>query len=206
MSEPLDLVVVVLAGGQGRRMGGSKPLRAYGATTLIGRSLKLARGYGQTVAVAVRDPMQVGGAHVAHCLIDDPCVGGPIAGLASGLAFAGRRGARAVLTMPCDAPDLPADLAVRLRASLAANVAVAVAASCGRLQPTCALWRAETAALLPAYIASGRSSLRGFAEACGMIEVSWAVDAGDPFANANTLEDLQRLQLGAAPRAITFGA
>jgi molybdopterin-guanine dinucleotide biosynthesis protein A len=187
-------VVVVLAGGEGRRMGGAKPLRAYGPTTLIGRAVELAASYGETVAVAVRDPAQLGATTPAHLLFDDPALGGPIAGLASALRFATERDARTVMTLPCDTPRLPSDLATRLCAALAANGDVAMAASDGRLHPTCALWRAHVAARLPAYVAAGASSLRGFAKACGMVVVDWPGGAGDAFANANTPEDLRRLQ------------
>jgi molybdopterin-guanine dinucleotide biosynthesis protein A len=188
------MVVVVLAGGEGLRMGGAKPLRAFGATTLIGHALELARSYGDPIAVAVRDPAQVAGAGDAPLLIDDPALGGPLAGLASALAFAGRQGAAAVLTLPCDTPRLPPDLPKRLRAAMTDDVAAAVAASAGRLHPTCALWRSDAAARLPDYVATGRSSLIGLAEACGLARVDWPAGEADPFANANTPEDLQRLQ------------
>jgi molybdopterin-guanine dinucleotide biosynthesis protein A len=48
------MAVVVLAGGEGRRMGGRKPLRAFGGGTLIGHAVALARTWSSTVAVAVR--------------------------------------------------------------------------------------------------------------------------------------------------------
>lgn len=175
-------------------MGGTKPVRAFGATTLIGRALELAHGYGGPVAVAVREPGQVAGVGDAALLIDDPALGGPLAGLASALAFAGRLGAPAALTLPCDTPRLPPDLPARLRAAMAEDFGAAVAASAGRLHPTCALWRADALARLPAYVAAGRSSLIGFAEACGMVRVDWPAGEADLFANANTPEDLRRLQ------------
>lgn len=194
MSGPTDIVVVVLAGGEGRRMGGSKPLRAFGTTTLIGRALELAKSYADAVAIAVRDPAQVAVEDDTPRLVDNPRYGGPIAGLASALDFGIRCGTPLVLTLPCDTPRLPGDLAMRLQVALAANADVAMAASGGRLHPTCALWRADTARRLSGYVTTGSGSLRGFAEACGMVRVDWSADAGDPFANANTPGELQRLQ------------
>ncbi len=204
MSNFSDIVVVVLAGGDGRRMGGAKPLRPFGGTTLIGRALELARGYGGPVALTVRDPAQAAGAGDAVHLIDSPDIPGPIAGLASALEFAKRRGAALALTLPCDAPLLPPDLATRLGSALR-SAEVAVAASAGRLHPTCALWRAGAAARLPAYLAAGRSSLVGFAETCGMARVDWPIGATDPFANANTPDELRRLQLSAARAELQAG-
>jgi molybdopterin-guanine dinucleotide biosynthesis protein A len=196
-----DLAIVVLAGGEGRRMGGEKARRPWGPTTLVGHAVGLARAYGGEVAVAVRDAAQVAGAVEARLLLDDPGIEGPLAGLAAARGFARATGAPRLLTLPCDAPLLPADLAARLQAALAPGVGVAVAQSDGREHPTCALWRAGALGVLPAYLATGRRSLNGFAAAAGMTTVDWPVDGGDPFANANTLEDLQALRL-ALPRGV----
>jgi molybdopterin-guanine dinucleotide biosynthesis protein A len=193
MTERPEIAVVVLAGGEGARMGGGKPLRRFGATTLIGRALALARGYGAPIAVAVRAPEQAGARPDAPLLVDDPAIAGPLAGLASALKFGETSGARLVLTLPCDAPLLPADLAARLAEALTPPASVAVAASGGRLHPTCALWRVECCDELAGYIASGARSLWGFAERCGMVAIEWAVEPTDPFANANTPEELARL-------------
>ena len=187
--------VVVLAGGQGRRMGGGKALRPFGRTTLAAHAVSLARRWSRTVAVAVRSLDQVEGLTDIPLLLDDPAVPGPAAGLASAFAFARAEGAARVLTLPCDAPLAPHDLLARLRAALeGGGAAVAIAASLGRLHPTCALWRVDCAARLPAYLAE-RTSLRGFGAECGMAIVDWpAGPGGDPFANANTPAELAALQ------------
>lgn len=195
-----NTVAVVLAGGEGRRMGGSKPLRALGKTTLIANALRLARGYCRDVAVAVRSRDQLAGAADAELLIDEAGIEGPLAGLAAALAFACRQGAARVLTLPCDAPRVPADLRRRLEAALTDDgpAKVAVAASAGRLHPTCALWSIEALAPLKAYAASGHRSLNGLAGGLCMEIVAWDADDSDPFANANTPEELAALQPGAS--------
>ena len=187
------MVTVVLAGGEGRRMGGAKPLRRIGDTTLVGRAVALGRTYSRVVAVAVRDADQVAGAVDACLLMDDPAIEGPLAGLASGLDFARRRRAACVLTLPCDSPCLPDDLAARLMAALG-DGGVAVARSNGRLHPVCALWRTTALDSLAAYLASGRRSLKGFAATVGMTVIDWSGSNIDVFANANTPEDLAALQ------------
>lgn len=187
------VAVVVLAGGEGRRMGGGKPLRPFGQTTLVAHALSFARRWSRTVAVAVRAEDQVAGL-AAPLVLDDPAIPGPAAGLASALAFAAREGATRLLTVPCDAPCLPDDLLGRLEAALGEAAGVAVASSLGQLHPACALWRTDCAARLPAFLASG-TSLRGFAQACGMAVVEWDARPGDdPFANANTPAELAALQ------------
>lgn len=193
------VAIVVLAGGEGRRMGGGKSLRPFGGATLVGQAVSRARLWSPLVAVAVRAEGQVPRTLSALTLVDDPDIPGPAAGLASALAYAARVSAPRLLTLPCDAPCLPSDLPDRLQASLG-EARVAVASSLGRLHPTCALWRTECAARLPAYLATG-TSLRGFAAGCGMTEVAWPPGPdGDPFANANTPEDLAALQPDAPGR------
>lgn len=188
-----SMVTVVLAGGEGRRMGGAKPLRLLGDTTLVGSALALGRTYSACVAVAVRDATQVAGAVDARLLLDDPTIEGPLAGLASALRFARDRRAACVLTLPCDSPRLPPDLASRLMAALGDHD-VAVARCDGRLHPVCALWRANALKGLPIYLASGRRSLKGFAATLGMAVVDWPLGDVDAFANANTPEELAMLQ------------
>jgi molybdopterin-guanine dinucleotide biosynthesis protein A len=187
------LAAVVLAGGEGRRMAGDKPHRRLGGRTLLDRALERARSLSADVALAVRDPAQAAGAEV-EVLTDAAGIEGPLAGLASALAFARARGAGAVLTLPCDAPFLPGDLAPRLSAALAGGGGCAVPESGGRLHPTCALWRADLGGALADYAATGRRSLTGFAETAGLTAVSWPVEPLDPFFNINTPEDLERAE------------
>lgn len=179
------MLVVILAGGEGRRMGGAKPLRRMGGETLIARATALARSWASEVRLAVRSAGQVLGSDLP-LLSDDPAIEGPLAGLKSALVAARSTGAAEVLTIPCDAPFLPGDLAPRLRAARAGKGA-AVAASGGQLHPTCALWDARSLDALPAYLARGRRSLAGFAEAVGLVAVDWPERC---FVNVNTPDDL----------------
>jgi molybdopterin-guanine dinucleotide biosynthesis protein A len=165
--------IVILAGGEGRRIGGGKPGRLLGGQSLLDRALARARSWTDAVLVAGGD------------LRDDPDVEGPLGGVAAALALGGD-----VLTIPCDMPFLPDDLPARLASGKAATLA----ASGGHLHPVCALWRAEAAMGLPAYLATGRRSLRGFAEAVGYEAVEWAVAPYDPFFNVNDEADLAQAE------------
>lgn len=168
--------IVILAGGEGRRIGGGKPLRMLGGRSLIDRAIERARCWSDAVLVIARE----GGD-----LRDDPTIEGPLGGVAAALALGGD-----VLTIPCDMPFLPDDLPARLASARAATLA----ASGGHLHPVCALWKAEAAAGLPAYLATGRRSLKGFAEAVGYEVVEWSVEPYDPFFNINDEADLARAQ------------
>jgi molybdenum cofactor guanylyltransferase len=164
--------IVILAGGQGRRIGGGKPQRLLGGETLLARALARARSWSDDVLVAGGET-------------DVPGIEGPLGGVAAALALGGD-----VLTIGCDMPFLPDDLPDRLRG----NTAATVAASGGRLHPVCALWRARAAEGLADYVASGQRSLRGFAEAVGYETVAWDTDPVDPFFNINDEADLARAE------------
>jgi molybdopterin-guanine dinucleotide biosynthesis protein A len=191
---PIDTAVVILAGGEGRRIGGGKPLRRVAGATLIDHALRHAMALSPFVAVSVHDRGQLGAIAGVPLLVDGQGEG-PIAGIAAALGFARSQGLGFVLTIPCDTPLLPPDLLTRLSEALGAAHGAAVATSGANIHPSCALWRSRAAESLPAYLASGRSSLKGFAAQVGMIEVEWPASPFDPFFNVNSVDDLATAEL-----------
>jgi molybdopterin-guanine dinucleotide biosynthesis protein A len=183
------ITVVILAGGEGRRIGGNKPLRMLAGKSLLDHALALARQWSTLIGISVREA-----ALAVHStgapFLPDTVGSGPIAGIASALAFGRAKGVGLVLTIPCDTPFLPPDMFDRLASALLPSAGSAIAASGGRLHPSCGLWRVEADAALPAYLASGRGSLNGFAEAIGAAAVAWPVAPFDPFFNINSETDL----------------
>lgn len=184
----LKIACVVLAGGQGTRIGGDKPQRQLGGASLLARALDQARQWSGDIAVAVRDARQLEG-HIATALIDNPAIPGPAAGLDSALVFARERGAGAVLTIAADMPFLPRDLCTRLTAGIG-DATAAMASSGGQLHPVCALWRVATIKAVSGYLGGGRRSLKGLAETVGYVTVDWPTEPVDPFFNVNTSRDL----------------
>lgn len=192
----MNFAVVILAGGEGRRLGGGKPLRMLGGKTLLDRAICRASTWSDHLAVAVRDPGQLRGCEVV--MIEDSVdIEGPMGGLCAALRFARGKRLDAVLTIACDMPFLPADLPCRLGEAIQGKRA-AIAASEGRLHPVCGLWRVECLDRIAGYLASGQRSLGGFAAAVGRVTVSWEALPQDPFFNINSLEDL-----AAAERMLT---
>jgi molybdopterin-guanine dinucleotide biosynthesis protein A len=55
----------------------------------------------------------------------------------------------------------------------------------------CGLWRTSAVSQVEHYLATGRRSVRGFAELVGYQSVEWRVDAVDPFFNVNSAEELR---------------
>ena len=173
--------ILILAGGEGSRIGGGKPLRRLGGRTLLDRAIERASRWSDCVAIAAREPVQAGETGLP-ILVDPPGLEGPLGGLASAL----RLERPAVLTIPCDMPFLPDDLSERLASALGEKGA-ALAASRGYVHPVCGLWRREALSRMEDYASTGRRSLIGFAEFVGYAVVEWA---GDPFFNVNSPEDL----------------
>jgi molybdopterin-guanine dinucleotide biosynthesis protein A len=184
----VKIPVVILAGGEGRRIGGEKPLRRLGGERLIDRAAAAAKIWSDVVAVAVRDERQADGCGLP-LLFDAGGVEGPLAGLVAGLRFAGEAACEGVLTIPADMPFLPTDLADRLSSAVTGRRAV-IAASGGHLHPVCGLWPTSVIEKVPGYLSTGSRSLRGFAEAVGYVVVEWSADPADPFFNVNAAEDL----------------
>jgi len=175
---------VILAGGQGRRMGGARK----GLLTLSGRPLiahAAARLGPQVTALA----LSANGPAAAYAEFGLPVLPdetadfpGPLAGVLSGLRWAEAQGLEAIVTVPCDAPFLPRDLAARL----AAAGPFAMAALKGRAEPAFALWPVTRRAEVEAALAAGR---RKVTEAAGGAALVDFPDAG-AFFNINTPEAL----------------
>ena len=177
---------LILAGGQGTRLGGVD--KAF--VTLAGRPLLehlLARLQPQVAAIAISangDPARF----AAHCLPVLADVGfagkGPLAGIAAGLAWAAAQGATALLSLPVDTPFIPPDLAARLAP------APAVAVWQGRQHHLVALWPVD---LLPELIVFlGRPGAYKVRDALALRATRQVVFEApdDPFQNINTPADL----------------
>lgn len=184
--QPGDLAAIVLAGGEGSRIGGCKPLLRVGGERLIDRAVRLARTYSDFAAVAVRNPAQVPDLDAE--LIQDEAVEGPLGGLVAGLRFARKANTGFLLVIPADTPFLPADLLLRLGEAIGVG-SCAVSSSGGRIHPVCSLWRTNVAARIEAYVAMGRRSLLGLADFVGAATAEWPGGPNDPFLNINSAED-----------------
>lgn len=183
-----DVAVVILAGGEGRRIGGGKPLRTLCGTRLIDWAVQQARLWSEVIAIALRDPSQVDGCEI-DIIRDREDGEGPLGGLASALDFARGRECQLVLTIPADMPFLPSNLLERLGGALSGHSS-ALASSGGHVHPVCGLWSARAADQITSYVETGRRSLRGFAELIGCATVEWPTAPLDPFFNINSPDDL----------------
>ena len=180
---------VILAGGEGRRMGGAdKALLVLAGETLIARAVARLEPQVERLAISANgNPARF--AALGLPVLPDADRRGPLSGLLSGLIWAADHGAVALVTAPVDCPFLPPDLVPRLW--LAGNGGVAMATSGGSLHPTFGLWPVRLATPLAAFLTSGaKPRVRDFALAHGMATAAFPDDGA--FANLNTPEDLTR--------------
>lgn len=183
-------LIVIAAGGDGSRIGGSKPERMLGGQRLIDRMVFWANQQTDAIALAVRDGNEDWGTGLP-LLYDRYDHIGPISALASALHEAQRMARKSVLLIGCDLPFLPDDLISRLSAVLAEN-GVSMPLSQGRVHPMAALWRTEPARL-DQWIQQGGQSMWRYARDIGMADVLWT-ETHDPFTNINDLDALARAE------------
>lgn len=189
----IEVTGLVLAGGQGSRMGGvDKGLAPFRGRPLVAHVIeRLAPQVDEVLVNANRNPEAYAG--FGHRVIADeiPGFAGPLAGFERGLAHA--RG-RFVATVPCDSPFLPADLVARLRAALEeAGAELAVARTGVQPHPVFCLMRRGVHASLAAFLASGQRKIDKWYAALSVVEVAFD-DEADAFANINTRDELAGLE------------
>ncbi len=192
---------VVLAGGQGSRMGGvDKGLQPFGGATMVEHVLERLRPQVDEVLVnANRNPEVY--AAFGHRVVSDEIEGfaGPLAGFERGLAHAS---GELVVTVPCDSPFLPRDLVARLRAGLEREGAqVAVAKAAGQAHPVFCLMRRGVHGSLRDFLASGQRKIDRWYESLPMVEVPFD-DEAEAFLNINTREELATLEPRPEPKLV----
>jgi molybdopterin-guanine dinucleotide biosynthesis protein A len=193
---PADITGLILCGGRGSRMGGvDKGLQAYQGMPLAMHALmRLAPQVGEVMINANRNLAayeSMGASVWPDPVADYP---GPLAGWLAGLEHCSTP---YMLTVPCDTPGFPADLAARLAQALVsegAQIAMAATREDGRVQvqPVFCLVDSMLLESLMAYLNSGERKIDRWTaqHRCATVVFD---DAG-AFFNVNTLADLHSLE------------
>jgi len=179
---------IVLAGGQGRRMGGvDKGLQALEGRPMVAWAIERLAPQVDTLVVNANQNLEAYRAF-GYPVVSDAVGGfaGPLAGLHAGLQAT--HTALAV-TVPCDSPFLPGDLVARLRAALAASD-LAVAKTGAQPHPVFALVRRAVLPHLDAFLAGGGRKIDAWYATLKVVEVAFD-DEADAFRNLNTREELE---------------
>lgn len=189
---------VILAGGQGRRMGGvDKGLELLDGEPMVARVL--ARLAPQVAELLINANQNLGRYGEFGCRVIPDRVGGfagPLAGLHRGLAEAAHD---LVATVPCDSPFLPGDLVSRLRAPLAdAEVDLAVARTGDQPHPVFCITRRRLLPHLEAFLRAGGRKIDAWYATLNVVEVRFD-DQAEAFSNINTREELLNRQGTSTP-------
>jgi molybdopterin-guanine dinucleotide biosynthesis protein A len=181
---------LVLAGGQGRRMGGvDKGLQLLQGRPLVAWVLERLGPQVDEILISANQNLDRYGSF-GHPVLPDEVGGfaGPLAGLERGLARARHE---LVVTAPCDSPFLPGDLVNRLHQALMRNDAqLAVARTGVQPHPVFCLCRRSLHAGLRAYLASGGRKIDAWYGGLRVAEVPFD-DVAEAFSNINTRDELR---------------
>ena len=194
---PDEITGLVLAGGQGRRMGGvDKGLQNYhGMPLALHALLRLSTQVGQVLINANRNLAAYESMGVPvwpDAMSDYP---GPLAGILVGMEHCETP---YLATVPCDSPQFPVDLVSRLAEGLVAQDAeIAMAATREadgsiQVQPVFCLIRTDLLESLVSYLYRGERKIDRWTaqHRCATI----VFEDANAFFNANTLTELQDLQ------------
>ena len=190
MTASRNITGIILAGGQGRRMGG------------VDKGLQRLRGKPMVQWVIERFAPQVDDLMInanqnldqyqsfGYPVIPDDIGGyaGPLAGLHRGLSMATHD---LIATVPCDSPFLPPDLIARLHTALHTQQAeLAVARTGNQPHPVFCLTRKSVLPGLTAFLQSGGRKIDAWYAALKVTEVLFD-DEAEAFSNINTADELR---------------
>jgi molybdenum cofactor guanylyltransferase len=186
---------VILAGGQGRRMGGvDKGLKALRGKPMVAWVIERFASQVDEVLINANQNLDTYAA-LGYPVIPDAIGGfaGPLAGLHRGLSEARHE---LIATVPCDSPFLPHDLIRRLYNSLANSGSdIAVAKTGDQPHPVFCLCRKKVLSGLTAYLAGGGRKIDAWYARLKIVEVAFD-DNPVAFSNINTENELRAFDLG----------
>ena len=195
MIDAQDITGLILCGGRGTRMGGvDKGLQNHhGMPLALHALMRLQPQEGHVLINANRNLSAYESMGVP--VWPDPMADypGPLAGWLAGLEHCETP---YLLTVPCDSPNFPLDLAARLAQTLAAadaDIAMAATQEDGRVQvqPVFCLLKSGLVESLVVYLNAGERKIDRWTAQHRCVTVPFEDPAA--FANANTLDELQRL-------------
>jgi len=201
----LTITGLILAGGRGARMGGiDKGLQNFNGTplslhTLLRLQMQEGAPLSEIMIVANRNLSAYESLGVQVWPDSTDGFAGPLAGFLTGLE---RCETSLLLTVPCDSPLFPMDLVQRLTdALISENADIAMAAAKEedgniRPQPVFCLMRVTLLESLVKFMQSGGRKIDAWTAQHSTVLVSFDGPEVDPraFFNANTLEELHRLE------------
>lgn len=189
----MSITGIVLAGGQGKRMGGiNKGLVEFNGQPMVAHVLqRLAPQVDELFVNANRETERY--AQFGHPIVQDQISGfaGPLAGLHAGMQQARHP---YILTAPCDSPLLPLTLVKRLlNALIERDADIAIAKTGTQAHPVFCLCRRSLLPSLEQFLQQGNRKMADWVAQLDTAEVSFT-DQALAFTNINTHEELHELE------------
>ena len=184
---------VILAGGQGRRLGGvDKAALDLGGARLV--DLAVARLEPQVENLAISSNTGAGLAALGFPILADAAPLGPLAGLLAAMEWAAPMGADYIASAAVDCPHFPCDLVPHLRLAVEGGGIIALARA-GRVHGTFGLWPVSLRDDLAQFLQSGENpKLMDYAARYSLAYAGFPDESA--FDNINTPQDLARLRAG----------
>lgn len=189
----MPVSTIILSGGRATRMiGADKGLVALQNKPLIAHVIdRLKPQVNEILINANREIATYAGFGYPVLKDESNDFPGPLAGFLLGLKHAKHD---LVLTVPCDSPMLPPDLAQRLyQGMLEARAEIAVAKTDEDTHQVFCLMKKSVLPSLEAYLAGGGRKVKTWQQSQKYVEVDFN-DCADAFTNLNTFEDLKALE------------
>lgn len=184
----MQATLLVLAGGDSRRMGRTKAWLEVGETTLVRWVAdRLAHAFAEVV-VSFAEPEQVQEQVPYRVVFDRKTSAGPLAGLEAGLSAARNE---VTFALACDMPYVTRELAA-MAVAASHGCDAAIPRIDGRPEPACAAYRHSALPAITAALDAGRYRAADLAE---QLDVAW-LEGLDPglFRSLNTSEDYDRFR------------
>lgn len=189
---------VILAGGQGRRLGGvEKALVEINGTRLVDRVREQLTPQCTEIALSLRTKKTWAESYARPILLDRPTPeSGPLGGVAAALHWAQSLESQPewVVTAPVDLPFLPSSLVHRLTST---DADIGVAHSMGQTHYAVAAWRPHLLESLEHALRNGPIAIRHFQPGHSVALHKWSPSTVDPFFNVNTTEDVETAEVHA---------
>ena len=193
----------ILAGGRASRMGGvDKGLQMFRGQTLVQHAIaRLQSQVSKVLINANRNPTDYAMTGLKVIADTELADNGPLSGFLTGLQHCNTEW---LVTVPCDSPFFPLDLVEKLSQAVADKQSLIAMAQTPRLpdntwemQPVFCLMHRSLIHSLKDYLASGQRKISAWAQQqtpLALCEFEETAESAHPFANANTLQELQNLQ------------
>jgi molybdopterin-guanine dinucleotide biosynthesis protein A len=185
----MEASLLVLAGGDSRRMGRPKAWLEVGNTTLLRYVVeRLAPAFSEVI-VSFAEPEQLEEPVPYRIVFDRKRSTGPLAGLEAGLVAARNE---VIFAVACDMPYVTQEVA-QMAVAAARGCDAAIPRFDGRPEPVCGGYKRTALPFITGALNSGRLKT---ADIAGELDVTW-LEGLDPeaFRSLNTPEDLERFHV-----------